>query len=112
MSATTKSALSECRSKALSAIDTVLRERPQSLQPAVLELTRAVVALRDTLIEARRTGDATAKRELPHVNALLSLVVSIQYPMQGLHWDKLKQARDAFEKLATEAGAGAGSGGD
>jgi hypothetical protein len=104
MSTANKPALPEHRGNALCAIDAVLGERPQSIQPAVLELTRAVVALRDALIESRRAGDPGAKRELAHVNSLLSLVVSIQYPMQGQHRDKLEQARDALGKLIAETG--------
>jgi hypothetical protein len=89
----------DCRSNTLTAIDTVLREQPQSAQAEALALTRAVVELRDALIEALRRGDAGAKRELDHANALLSLAVSIQYPMQGQQWEKLRQARDALSQL-------------
>ncbi|HEX2830586.1 MAG TPA: hypothetical protein VHP37_29885 [Burkholderiales bacterium] len=99
MSAPARAELSECRGNAIAALDTVLREQPQSAQAEALALTRAVVELRDALIEALRGGDAGAKRELDHANALLSLVVSIQYPMQGRQWEKLRQARDALSQL-------------
>ena len=104
MSALAKAALSDRRGKALSAVDAVLAGKSESPQAATVELTKAVVRLRDALIESLRAGDATAKRELDHTNSLLSLVVSIQYPMQGKQWEKLKDAREGLARLLAEIG--------
>jgi hypothetical protein len=90
--------------KALAAIDRVVEERPQSAQPVCLALTHTVVRLRDELIaEQRRAGGSDVSRHLEHTNALLSLVFSIQYPLEGVHSEKLKQARKALAKLMQEA---------
>lgn len=102
MSALDKAGLSECRTNMLAAIDTVLRERPQSAQAEALALTKTVVKLRDGLIQSLRAGDGSVKRELDHANALLSLVFSIQYPMQGQQWEKLSKAREALARLIDE----------
>jgi hypothetical protein len=89
--------------KALAAIDRVVEERPQSAQPLCLAVTEAVVRLRDELIaEQRRAGGSDVSRHLKHTNALLSLVFSIQYPLEGVHSEKLTQARDELAKLMQE----------
>src|SRR3954470_14759314 len=94
------------RTQALAAIDAVIAAPSDSVQPAAVELTKAVVRLRDTLIRGLRAGDASARRELDHVNALLSFVVSVQYPMQGQQREKVEKARQHFQKLIEELGEG------
>jgi hypothetical protein len=88
----------------LAAIDRVVEECPASAQPVCLALTHAVVRLRDELIaEQRRAGGNDVSRHLEHTNALLSLVFSIQYPLEGVHSEKLQQARKELAKLMQEA---------
>lgn len=87
--------------KALAAMDRVIEDRPQSVQPACLEMTNALVRLRDALIERHRDG-RNVSRHLAHTNAVISLVFSIQYPLEGVPGEKLKEARDALAKLIDE----------
>jgi hypothetical protein len=102
-SSTLNNSARESAEHALAAIDRVVEERPQSVQPVSLALTHAVVRLRDELIaEGRRAGGSDVSRHLAHTNALLSLVFSIQYPLEGVPSEKLKQARGELAKLIQE----------
>jgi hypothetical protein len=92
----------ESAQNAFDAIDRVLAERPQSVQPVCLAVTHSLVRLRDALIAEQRANRAVSA-QLVHTNALLSLVFSIQYPLEGVHSEKLKQARDALARVVAEA---------
>lgn len=105
MSAPATAALAERCDRVLAAMDAVLRH--ESLQAEVLQLTKDVVGLRDALIESLRAGGAGTKRALDHANALLSLVVSIQYPVRGTQWEKLTQARAGLAQLQAQIGESA-----
>ena len=90
-----------CRTKTLEAIDAALAHPPRSVERASVEITQCLVALRDALIAARRTQrSARLDRELAHTNAVLSLVHGVQFPLQGVQWDKLKQVREEMAKLS------------
>jgi hypothetical protein len=92
----------ESAQSAFDAIDRVLADAPQSVQPICLALTHSLVRLRDALIAEQRANRAVSA-QLMHTNALLSLVFSIQYPLEGVHSEKLKQARDTLARVIAEA---------
>jgi hypothetical protein len=99
----TRNGIRESGRTALAAIDRVLGDRPKSVQPACLALTHSLVQLRDALIAKQRTDNAhQVSTHLVHTNALLSLVFSLQYPLEGVHAEKLNQARNALAKLIAE----------
>ena len=86
------------RRKAIAALDQLLAEHPQNPETALVEATAALVRLRDRLIgmsrKAALEGDAPA--QLRHANAVISILMAGHYPVEGVRWDCIKQARDAL----------------
>ena len=89
-----------CR-KALDALDRALDDRPDRVYDDMAEAVRCLVRLRDGMIEHRRDEreDARAARQLVRVNALLSLVVGGEYPLQGVRQERIRNARDDLAQL-------------
>jgi hypothetical protein len=92
----------ECRQHALAVLDRILAERdPDRVQQAMVEATACVVRYRDNLIrETRATQDAAQNGLLRRTNGVLSLLFGTQYPLQGVHWDRIGQARAVLAELA------------
>ena len=98
--ASPESTLEPCRTSVLQALDRCLEQHPATPEPVLLDVTRCVVHLRDALIaEHRRAPSAETKQELAHTNSVLSLVLSVHFPLQGVHWEKLKHVRDSLAQL-------------
>lgn len=86
-----------CR-QAIGLLDEALDKPPSELKAEVDGAERAVVALRDELIERWRVApEGGVRAALDNVNAVLSLVVGLEYPMGGLQREMLKQARSALQ---------------
>ncbi len=95
--------LTELRERALTALGGSLGRPPLALQE-VDSAERAVVRLRDALIVCLRrdadTVEAAAWRTaLQQVNAALSLVVAVEYPVAGEQRKLVEQAHAALEAL-------------
>lgn len=60
--------------------------------------TQAIVALRDRCIERYRAG-ALDREVLERANALVSLSYGAEFPLSGLHRDRLEKTRDALRAL-------------
>jgi hypothetical protein len=102
------SATQQLCDKAVAALDRALHDRPDRLYDDVAEAVRCLVHFRDELIERGRAGgDAAIADRLRRANSLLSLVVGGEYPVIGLHRERLEKARDALDKLRREACADA-----
>jgi hypothetical protein len=76
------------------------------LRAEVDEVERAVVAVRDHLIQrlrqTPRTPDPALRRALDQVNVALSLVVGIEYPVGSVQRDLIEQARATLTALLAE----------
>lgn len=93
---------------ALEKIDDVLRKKPERDNYALTDVMQKLSTWRDVLIEqARRGGDVERKR-LEHANAVLSVVVAIQFPAGAIPWDELVAARRWLADLLGDAGAPGG----
>ncbi|HZS83565.1 MAG TPA: hypothetical protein VFA50_11880 [Stellaceae bacterium] len=90
---------------ALAALEACLDERTEKLSEAVAEAVRRLVALRDDLIERRRAGDGAAevKDWLARTNAILSSVVGAEFPIKGLHRERIEQAAGALKAMLAAA---------
>ena len=91
--------------RAAALLDAALAMRPQELGEEVDIAERAVVRLRDGLIERLRAADAAedsagARAALATINATLSLIVGVEYSQSGVQRGLLEQARDALRALA------------
>ena len=89
----------ECHA-ALAVLERVLRLPPEQVPEDLPGALRALVKVRNRLIEQRRNGGSA--KHLAQVNAILSIVTSAEYPLVGVRMERVKQARDALRDLAPE----------
>jgi hypothetical protein len=90
-------------SQAIEALDRALGLPAGKVGEPVDEAERATVRVRDGLIERLRqdgdAGDAKHRSALKQVNAALSLIVAVEYPLGGVHRKLIQQSRDALQKV-------------
>ncbi len=82
--------------KALEHIDQVLAERPKKNDHVLSQATMCLSEFRDGLVaELRRVGITPAQRkQLDHVNAVITVVLGIHFPLGEIPWLELEKARD------------------
>lgn len=87
--------------QALQALETVLDERPGEHVAEISEAVRCLIKARDRLIDVRRTEGLSmeGKDHLCQINAMLSVVASLEYPLAGLRWQRLKLVHDGLTKM-------------
>ncbi len=59
------------------------------------EVMRCFVALRDNLILAKRAG-IVCQEELHDMNAILSSIFGMEFPSEGLQWQRVCDTREAL----------------
>jgi hypothetical protein len=83
--------------EALRLVSHALDTPPASLKAEVNVAQRAMIALRDALIDrVRRAPSEPLRAALERVNVAISLVVGLENPLGELDRDLLKQARSAL----------------
>ena len=95
-----------CR-QAVELLEGALQSPPNELGEEVDEAERAVIRLRDGLIERLRHAPSSAeatrlRAPLNDVNASLSLLVGVEYPSAGIQRRLLEQARDTLKSVLAE----------
>ena len=104
MSATAEALAEHCITQLQDALDLPPAEVSSEVDRVEQELAR----LRDRLINELRTQQAVQDRTaLERVNAVLSLVVGVEYPATGIPRNLLTQAQEALNDLV-RSGALAG----
>jgi len=95
---------SGCR-QAAQRLDAALGEAPEAIVAQVDAVERTVARLRDGLIAHRRAGTATARTSaaLDRMNAILSLIVAVEYPQGPMMRPYIEQARDSLLLIAGRA---------
>lgn len=88
----------ETAEAALRRLDRILAERPAEVHADLAAAVRGVIALRDALIHHRRATGA-AGESLEQANRLVSLAVSAEFPIAGLHWDRIEATRDGLRQV-------------
>jgi hypothetical protein len=83
---------------ALDALDRALGE--QSAYGDLVEASRRLAVLRNLLIAERRRGTPDPERRLDRLNAILSLVVAAEYPLEGARHKRIATARRELAALA------------
>ena len=76
-------------------IDRVLAAKPKKDGHALSLATMGLTALRDSLIAHRRQGElGPAQRlQLEHVNAIITVVLGVHFPLGDVPWHELETAR-------------------
>ena len=86
--------LSQAGHTALQMIDKLLAERPVKVGHDFSEATRCLVAFRDGLIRHCRRNSSNQDRErLSKVNTVLAVIVGAHFPLAGIPWSQIEQAR-------------------
>lgn len=82
-------------------LDRLLAERSGDAHQVLTDATRAAVAIRDELImRLREEPSARPLRErLQQANLLVSTAVGAQFPVTGLHWDRVEKTRDGLKRM-------------
>jgi hypothetical protein len=85
-------------SGAAALLDQLCGDGPPGTSECLGDVVTRLVHLRDQLIAARRANTPRGE-ELRRINAILSLVFGIEYPMGGRQWTRLCEARDALKDM-------------
>lgn len=93
-----------CR-EGLDVLDEVLASSKPPEKDLLAEATRCMSRFRDRLIELKRDGDGEAPARLTQANALLSELVAAEFPLVGVRRERIKNARDAYQRLLNEIAA-------
>src|SRR4051794_38338061 len=83
---------------ALQRLDHILAERPHEVHEDLSEAVRGIVAIRDDLIRRLR-ADGGGRDLLDRTNMLVSIAVGAEFPVTGLHWDRIEKTRDGLREL-------------
>ena len=83
---------------ALRRLDRLLAERPHEVHEDLSEAVRGIVAIRDDLIRRLR-ADGGGRDPLDRANMLMSIAVGAEFPVTGLHWDRIEATRDGLREL-------------
>lgn len=84
--------------RTLAVLKGVLAKRPDKDDHALAIATRGLCAWRDSLID--RSGPSGADRDrLQRINAVLSVVVGLQYPTGETPWEAFEAAVKDVERL-------------
>lgn len=90
--------------EALGLVDEILAARPKKDGHKLTQATHALSLYREGLIERASFGGEAARRDLEHVNAVLSIVAGVHFPLGTIPWDELEGARrwlaDLVHRLA------------
>lgn len=82
--------------RALAALDTVLARKPERDDHTLSEAAAELTTFRDAIIAEQRRGgirSADERRHLAHLNAVLSVVLGVHFPLGETPWDELQKAR-------------------
>jgi hypothetical protein len=90
---------------ALDMLKYTLSHRGEHVSENMSKAVRALVNLRDQLIDDKRSGhgDPSLPGLLDHTNSLISLAASLEYPLAGFHWKRIEEIRDHLQKMLASA---------
>lgn len=90
---------------ALAHLDHLLAHRPERVHEELTHAMRGIVRIRDRLIERLRSANepSPALRErLDRVNVLVSIAFGAQFPVTGVHWERIEKTRDELRAMMGE----------
>ena len=89
----------EAGREALGRIDEALSMRPKKDGRTLADATGLLCLYRDSLIAASRSGRAQDRERLSHINAVVSVVAGVHYPLGDPPWEELEKARGWLSDL-------------
>ena len=86
---------SDPAAEALGHLDAALAKRPEKDGYGLSAALRCLGQYRDSLVAAHRGApDGRHRKRLEGINALISTVLAVQYPLGEEQWTELEKARD------------------
>jgi hypothetical protein len=92
----------EAGRRALDTLDSALAKRPKKDNRALFDATALLCVYRDGLIADAGSDGAERRERLSHVNAVLSVVAGMHYPLGEMPWGELEKARGWLADLLAE----------
>jgi hypothetical protein len=89
-------------SDAIDRLDHVLRRGPAVEHSEVQAASNAVIAFRNRAVEKHRAG-AVTRGCLDQANAFVSLAYGFEFPLSGLHFDRIRRTRQGLAALLHRA---------
>lgn len=94
----------EAGAKALAHLDTAVAKQPEKDGLELSAALRCLGEYRDGLVELHRAeGTVDSRGRLEHVNAVISCVMAVQYPIGEEQWPELSKARGWLADLLDHA---------
>ncbi|MFL5288861.1 MAG: hypothetical protein ACJ8AW_49880 [Rhodopila sp.] len=89
---------------ALEKLDQALKDKPEVDGHIFSETAKELSQLRNELAERQRRDGATpnSRRQLEHVNAVISVVLGAHFPLGSVPWPEVEKARGWLAQLAEE----------
>jgi hypothetical protein len=86
--------------EAMAAIETVLDDRPDKIYQEISDAVCSLIRVRDRLIEEQRAGDSSIDTDewLHRINGVISATISIEYPLAGTRWQRVKMVHDGLKQ--------------
>lgn len=95
----------EAGETALAHLDHLLAQRPERVHDELTHAMRGIVRVRDRLIERLRSTNEpspTLRKRLDRANILVSTAFGAQFPVTGVHWERIEKTRDGLKALMSE----------
>lgn len=90
---------------ALAAIDAALAVRPKRDGAALKSAVQGLADFRDRVVARHRADGGTQWRAtLEGVNAVISVVLAVEFPIGEVRWDELEKARGWFAAILDREG--------
>jgi hypothetical protein len=89
-------------SAALASLDLLSPADPETNRK-MGEVMRRLVAMRDELIAAQRAG-LPCRSQLQRINSIFSSIFGMEFPSEGLQWQRVCDTREALRSLIREVG--------
>jgi hypothetical protein len=95
-------------SRALAELDKALASKPEVDGHVFSAAAHFLSLQRDAMAARQRETGATAdsRRKLEHVNAVISVVLGVHFPLGSVPWEELEKARGWLAELADQPNAG------
>lgn len=93
----------EAGGEALRHVDRALADRPKRDGATLKAALQALARFRDAVIARHRgEGGARWRPALERINAVISVVMAIQFPIGEIRWAELEKARDWLDEVLRE----------